>query len=320
MTVARRPHFAQVMIWVLVYIGIRRSYQKLPTADALPSEPASIFTILPAEWLASPTLFEIAHWVLAVAGPLWALNILISITPWMTALSFTAVVGVYYENATHIAHTYNLAVLVLWVHAAWYYFRRHEIAAAVARGNFFRDALYPGWVFHTSVVCIALFHVFAGASKLWFSGPEWANGVSLQLWVHLWGNESTLSAFLLSNRSAALWLQVGTLVIETGAILAIVSRRLRYAVGLGLGGLYAGILLTFDFQFKYNALIVAAFFLPTYEVMEWVAARGRDRMRLPLDPERSAARIVGAILARLDLFGWVIPPQRSESESVANAP
>ena len=193
---------------------------------------------------------------------------------------------------------------MLFIHAAWYQFRRHEIRAAVADGSFWHRALYPAWVFQLSVFSIALFHTYAGLSKLFISGVSWASGLSLQLWIHLWGVDSALTGLLLSERTLAQALQVGTLVIETGAVLALISRRWRWAMGLGLMGLYVGILATFKFNFQYNALIVALFFLPTYALLDWLYRflKAGRRLTLPLRPESASYRVLRLLLSRFDIL------------------
>ena len=58
-------------------------------------------------------------------------------------------------------------------------------------------------------------------------------------------------------------LQVGVMIVETTAILALFSRHLRCVIGLLLIALYVGILWVFaDFSALFNLMIVALFFLP----------------------------------------------------------
>ena len=301
----RRPHLSQLVIWGLVYIGCRRTYTSLPADNRAPSEIASVFSFLPNEILTNPLVFESLRWVLPIAGVLWSLHVLTPLSSWLTVVSFTGVVALYYENSSHIAHTYNLAVLVLLVHAGWYHFRRREIGAAIKSGTFWESTLYPGWVFHLSVLCIAVFHTYAGLSKLWVSGFGWANGQSLQLWIHLWGVDSGLKEFLLSNRTAAMGLQVATLVLESCAVLAIISTPWRWAVGVALMGLYLGILATFNFNFQYNALIVALFFLPAYTVLNWLFERIQSVPRLTLRFRRQSGlySVLRWLRNRVDILG-----------------
>ena len=132
-------------------------------------------------------------------------------------------------------------------------------------------------------------------------------GLSLQLWIHLWGIDSALTQLLLSERAIAQALQVGTLVIETGAVLALISRRWRWAMGLGLMGLYVGILATFNFNFQYNALIVALFFLPTYVLLDWFYRflKSGRRLTLRLRAESTTYRVLRILLSRFDILGVI---------------
>jgi hypothetical protein len=126
----------------------------------------------------------------------------------------------------------------------------------------------------------------------------------LQLWVDLWGLESELKTFILSNRTAAMALQVGTLMLETGALLALLSKRWRWAIGFGLMGLYAGIQTTFNFSFQYNALLVALFFLPTYTALNWLFEKiqSRSRIRLSFRKQHFGYRLVFHVLSRIDIL------------------
>jgi hypothetical protein len=125
-------------------------------------------------------------------------------------------------------------------------------------------------VYLTGLAYLGLFHTYAGLAKLIYSGPGWANGVSLQLWVHMeaypWSPTTWL---LLSSRTAAKWLQMLTLVAETAGILGVIP-RLRVAVGLLLLAFYVGVIVTFPYGFAINAGLVALYFLP---VERWLDRR-----------------------------------------------
>jgi hypothetical protein len=149
-----------------------------------------------------------------------------------------------------------------------------EIKHSLADGTYWRTRLVPRWLSLASIAYIGLFHTAAGLSKLWFSGPGWASGTSLQIWTYLWGYSwSPTTHWIVSSRTFTQWLQAATLVIETAGVLALVP-RLRSWIGLGLLGFYAGVLATFDYGFELNALFTAMYFLP---VERWITAWAERR-------------------------------------------
>lgn len=303
-----RPQLGQFVIWVLIYIAITKTYSTLPIFFGERVSPVTVLSFLPESILTSSLVFKVCRDALLVAGILWTFQLLLPLSCWITVLSFTAIVALFYENASHIAHVFNLANIVLIIHAMWYQFYHREIKESLARGRFWRTHIYPKWVVFLSVFCIAIYHTYAGVSKLAESGLQWANGVSLQLWLHLWGLEdSFLSELLVSNRSIAIATQAITLLFETGAILAILSRKFRIAVGLALLGLYFGVLESFGYRFEYNALLVAVFFLPLDTALNHLYERAHNTIKITINLAcgKWARKICRFVLSRLDIFGLI---------------
>lgn len=300
-----RPQLGQFVIWALIYIAITRTSRDLPVLVGERNSPVTILSFLPEDVLTSWLLFTVCRWFLVIAGSLWALQLLLPLSCWLTVVAFTAVVALFNENASTISHIFNLPTIVLIIHAMWYHFYHRAITQSLARGCFWRTCIYPYWVFYLSVFCIAMFHTNAGLSKLTESGPLWANGVSLQLWLHLWGrHDSFLSALIVSNRSLAIALQGSTLVIETGAILAIFSAKMRIGIGVGLLCLYCGIIESFGYQFMYNAILVAVFVLPLNTALDYIYTR-TTRVTVHITCGKLSRKVCQRVVSRLDVFGVI---------------
>lgn len=276
LTALSRAHFGQLIVWFLLAVVLTTSWKLryLSIAPGPRSGPVTVFSFLPDAWLTSQEVFRVIWLSCIVFAVAWAFQILIPISSWCALLSFTALISWQWENRTHISHIHHLATLVLAAHALWYHVYSREIRSALSEGEFWHRRLYPRWAFLLSVFIIGLYHSYAGLSKLWYSGWGWVNGTSLQLWVHLWGHpDSPFTKILLSRHELAWLLQLGTLATELASVLAVFSERLRIFLGVGLLGMYVGIIGTFGFSFYVNAALVVAFFLPVLPILEGVRSR-----------------------------------------------
>lgn len=264
------PRFGHFTTWILC--GLAVVLALLPfehqTGERLSS--GTILSGLPSEFLESRWTMLVARAGLLVCALAWILRRVLPWSAWGTACLFTVVWALRMENTSHAAHIFNATNMLLFVHAMWYHVERQAIADSLQAGTFWQARLYPNWVFGLSVFYLCWFHTWAGATKIAVSGFDWGNGLSLQLWVYLWGwPGSPTTQLLLSSRSLTQVLQTGALVFETSSVLGIFSKWLRWIVGFNLLGFYCGVLTTFvDYGFHANALLVALFLLPTRQWIE----------------------------------------------------
>ncbi len=263
-----RPHYGQLVLTVSLLAALALTFR---TWNRYPGErlgPATVASFLPAAVFRWEALYVGCFAAFVVGGALWLLRRGVPWSSWAAALGFTGLLIFYRENADHVDHTRHVTNVVLLIHALWYHFYRREIRDAVARGDFWATPLYPRWVYSLCVFYVGCFYGISGLNKLRVSGFDWPNGVSLQLWVNLWGDPDCVwTRLVLSDRRLAVLLQWGTLAAEVGGLVAVVSPRLRPWVGLGLLGLHYGIVTVFGWGFHANAVIVALVFLP---FREWV--------------------------------------------------
>lgn len=266
----RLPQFGQLCTWLLCGLSVILAACSFEPETGERLIPATVFSWLPTSVLQSPITMIAARIVLAASAIAWALRRFIPWSSWLTALSFTLVWSLRMENTSHAAHIFNVTNMLLFVHAMWYQFEHRSIRASLEQRRFWSTRLYPNWVFVLSVFYICWFHTWAGLTKMQHSGLDWGNGLSLQLWVHLWGwPGSPTTQLLLASRTLTRLLQTGALVFETMSILGIFSKWLRWIVGFNLLGFYLGVLTTFvDYGFHANAIIVAVFLLPVREWMD----------------------------------------------------
>lgn len=275
------PHFGQLINWLLLASSTVLLVWSFEPHTGDRQYPTTVLSWLPTETLLSPVFLWLCRGMLCIGGLLWAFNRWLPWSCWVATAGFTALWSLHVETTHNTAHIYNLPNMLMIVQALWATFEAREIRAAIQAGRYYQTPLYPHWVFLTGVAYIGLFHTAAGLTKLHYSGPGWANGVSLQLWTHLWGHSWAPSTWLiLSSRTFTRILQAATLVIETAGVLAIFP-RLRPWIGLAILGFYAGVLLTFDYGFYFNALFTGLYLLP---VEAWMTRRA----------EQQAAKLVPA--------------------------
>jgi hypothetical protein len=279
-----RPHYGQLVLWTVLlcscflccyfewYWGEKRT-SNIRTAD-----PTSVLSVLPENFLLNRWVIIVCGVYFALGAVFWAARFLVPISGWLTALSFNAVVALYLENSSQETHVAHVAGAFLLIYALWYHFYAREIRAADRERRFWRTALYPRWVYSLSVFYLGLFYGLSGFNKIAESGLFWANGLSLQLWVELFGDHNSIfTQLILSNRTIATAMQWTALLGECGGLVAIFSARLRPFVGLALISFHIGQICIFEWGFHTNMLMLALVFLPVYQwtprVVMWWEAR-----------------------------------------------
>ena len=233
--------------------------------------PATLFAWLPPAWLGSGEFFLAVRVAVVGGAVLWALRIGLPWVSWWTVFFATLYWSLRMENLANGAHIFNAINMLLLVHAIWFHFYHRQICRALAGDTSLR-CCYPRWVFLLCLFYLGWFHSLAGWTKIAASGFDWGDGVSLQLWVWLFGyGGSPFGQLLLMDSRLTAWFQTGALFIESASFLVIFHRSLRYAIGIGLFGFYLGVLTTFvTFGFHFNAALVFWFLLP---VDRWVGLR-----------------------------------------------
>jgi hypothetical protein len=280
-----RPHYGQLTLAVLLvcataFCGYFQTHYGVTRTSDERIGPVSIFSFLPDAILLNEYVFRTCGALFVAGAALWIVGRGLPWSSWLTTLGFTAVVALYLENASQVTHVAHLTNMLLIVYALWYHFYADEMRAATRAGRFWQMPMFPRWVYSLSVFSVGLFYGWSGLMKLVESGPAWANGVSLQLWVTLFGDPDSLwTRLILSDRRIAAAMQAATLFGETGGFVAIMSARLRPLIGLALIGFHVSAIRVFGWGFHANLLILILVFLPLYTAIPRWVQRWEQRKR-----------------------------------------
>jgi hypothetical protein len=267
------PQFNQLVVWALLGTAATLAVWPFEMHDGPREGFASFLFWLPDSIVRSDWIWYSFRALLLVGIALWFFQRCLPWSCWLVVIGFTGLWSLHVETTHNTAHIFNMATMLLVIQAIWITADAPLIRQQLQNAGYGRVPLVPRWVSLASITYIGIFHTAAGLSKLTFSGPGWASGISLQLWTYLWGRPwSPTTQLILGSRTFTQWLQVGTLIIETAGIFAIFP-RLRPWIGWGLLAFYAGVLATFDYGFQFNALFTALYFLPFEKLITRAAER-----------------------------------------------
>ena len=255
------PHFNQLVIWALLATASLLAIWPFQVQSGERTGFASLLWCFPDAVVRSAWTWHLLQLLLLTGAALWLFQRCLPWSCWLAVIAFTALWSLHVETTYNTAHIFHMANMLLVIQAIWITADAPLIRQRLRDHTYWQSPLVPRWVSLASIAYIGIFHSAAGLSKLANSGPGWANGISLQLWTHLWGRTwSPTTQLILGSRNITTALQVLTLIVETAGILAIFP-RLRPIIGWALVGFYAGVLATFDYGFQFNALFTALYFL-----------------------------------------------------------
>jgi hypothetical protein len=283
------PQFNQFVICTLLAIAAVLAIWPFDIQVGERAGVASLLWWLPDDAVHSRWTWLALRGLLLVGSLLWLNQLWLPWSCWLVLVAFTGLWSLHVETTYNTAHIFHMANMLLVIQAIWITSDAPLIRARLRDGTYWQTPLVPHWVSLASIAYIGIFHTAAGLSKLLFSGPQWANGTSLQLWTYLWGRRwSPTTQLMLGSRWFTQSLQVLTLVFETAGLLAIFP-RLRPIIGWGLIAFYVGVLATFDYGFQFNALLTALYFLPFERAITAAATRRLKQLTRPQSEGQTSA-------------------------------
>jgi hypothetical protein len=258
-----KPGFGQSLLWLTLLVtaylsfGVHLDYSYLEKANTV----SVIGYLLPIDW-ADPRLVTYSRSVFWISSALWALRLAVPWSGWVSALSFTFLISVFWENLPWFRHKYLLPNLILISMAMWYHFYRREIRSQATWAKFFQTSLQPAWVKFLPLWSLAIFYGLSGVVKLqggWMVG----DGTQLQLWFHMLLEEGhPMRQFVVNSAGLAALLQSGVLLVELSCFVAVFVRFYRVPLALLLTGFHLTVNWTFEIPFLTNVPLLLAILLP----------------------------------------------------------
>ena len=170
--------------WVLLATCFLLACLQFETVSGERQGPATVLAWLPTTVFAQPDWwFYGFRTLLLVGATLWLFQVGLPWSCWLATLGFTGLWSLHMETTTNGAHIFNVTNQLLVVQSLWITFHAAAIRNAWHEGKYWSTPLYPNWAFWLGLAYLGLFHTYAGLAKIMFSGTEWPNGVSLQLWA-----------------------------------------------------------------------------------------------------------------------------------------
>ncbi|GEM_PF-5385466 len=208
-------------------------YEKLPTVGEI-GVPATLIGHFFREALSNPIIFDYSRIVFLVAGGLWSLNLLTPFTGWLTSLSYLLFTSMIFENSPGAErHSIHLVPMLFLIFSIYYQFYSQELKNSISIPNGIKlDISGPRWCIDLLVFVIGINHSWAGFSKFLESGLGWSNGISLQLWVHMWGQDNYLNDLIINSTRFAIFSQWSVIIVESSAVCAFFFRKNRVWWGL----------------------------------------------------------------------------------------
>lgn len=167
-------------------------------------------------------------WLSVVAVVVFLVGIVAwTVSRWATAGAILAIGGlavlgsIRVENELYARHQLFVPFTVLAVLAG---------ATALGRGRL----AFEGWIWTAVAVAVGWSYTTAGFEKLQASGPAWADGTSLRVWLAAFAPDDSLGAWLVQTPWAATVAQSTALVLEVTAVVGLSVRSTRTLSAFGL--------------------------------------------------------------------------------------
>lgn len=267
-------------LFALIYVAVRAG-NLLSVVRFMPAqfEPVGLAVLLSAPLPA--WLVQLSVALTLAAGLCFTLGLLFEVTGVLFGLLLLWVTT-YRSSWGMVFHTENLLTLHVLLLAlapaadALSLDARRRSAAAPAIG-----ASY-GWAIRTLSLVTVIAYVLAGVAKLKLAGGPWLGGELLRTQIaydnlrkiELGTSVSPLGPWLVRHQAVFAPLAVLTMLVELGAPLSLVHRRIAWVWVLAAWGFHVGVLLLMSIGFVYQLTGIAYLpFFPIERALAWVKRR-----------------------------------------------
>ena len=232
--------------------------------------------------------------VIAVTSVAWifaAIGLLTRVSAVVTALGVCFLHGLFL-GSNALNHNYFLSMYALIAlcfartNDAWsvdYHLKKWWKGSPPIAGTGLIDT---GFARKAFLILTVGYYFSAGITKLMVAGPIWADGHTIAYFAEQRGVRHPLSAMLSEHLWLCTILGVGTVVLEAGSIMALLSRKARLVLIFGWTLMHIGIRITVGPYYRENILCFAL-------LIDWGAAVRAMGKRLPLRPRMLIEQTIG---------------------------
>ena len=157
----------------------------------------SILGALPIDFPVTRSMLKIYFTGFYGSSLLWIFGVRRKITSALSCSLLLIATSLHLQSVSGMDHTITLLSQFLLLLTLWTFFyweKGQTLKGTIA---------YPSWLIELSVLFLVIHYFGSGITKLIDSGPEWANGNSLQLWLFVWAKESWLRNVFIENHTLA---------------------------------------------------------------------------------------------------------------------
>lgn len=248
------PQFGRRLLWLTLVICFYLSFDiELGYSDLSKDETVSILGyLLPLGSASEPTLL-VLRVLFVISATLWLAHKQSPWCCWVSVMSFTSLVSIYWENLPWFRHKFILPNLLLIVLALWYQFYGKRIRLSAEPKS---SMVEPRWVRFLSLWSVCMFYGLSGISKL-RGGWTLGDGTSLQLWFFLLVPEGNLlREAVIESAPLAAFLQSGALVVELSCFTAIIAASYRLPLAVLLTTFHLTVQATMEIPFLTNIPLI----------------------------------------------------------------
>jgi uncharacterized membrane protein YphA (DoxX/SURF4 family) len=317
-----RPQALEVLLWFLLAKAVRdglvaatvtsAAFHQAPAFSevAIDIDGVGWAEMMSDDMLKSVYVYRGLGLITSVSCMMWLLKVMLPYSSILGTLSFGLLTSQSMSLAYSYLHETLPAVACLLVICACYVFRRQQIAASLREGVFWSQSIYPKWPTFLICVYMGVSYTYSGLTKLVMGGEDAFSGLTLQLLFGRTEDLPLLAQPIVNSRLVATAVMTATVILETGALPALLVPCLRKWWCLGLVGMHLSVLFAMNIPFKVNIVVLLWMAFVAGAKFDWLSdVIGRSGVTKRLRTWMAAVRnpAFRRLAHSLDILGLLSP-------------